>query len=152
MIIGAIDAFFGTVLLKITDFREENWMYLLPFLAVAGLFIVFIYDRFGKEIKNGMRVVLDNARNNISSVKLRLIPFVTLSTWLTHLFGGSAGREGVAVQIGGTLGSFVSCKLRLSDKNSAKILTISGMAAGFSELLWQRYFLQQRCCQRALSR
>ncbi len=134
VIIGAIDAFFGKVLLKITDFREENWMYLLPFLAVAGLFIVFIYDRFGKEIKNGMRVVLDNARNNISSVKLRLIPFVTLSTWLTHLFGGSAGREGVAVQIGGTLGSFVSCKLRLSDKNSAKILTISGMAAGFGGL------------------
>lgn len=131
---GVIDAFFGTVLLKVTEIREENIYYFIPFLAIAGLLIVFLYDRFGKEVKNGMTLIIERAKNNTSSIKLRLIPFVTLSTWITHLFGGSAGREGVAVQIGGTLGSFVSQKFSFKEKLSAKILTISGMAAGFGGL------------------
>ena len=131
---GVIDAFFGTVLLKVTEIREENIYYFIPFLAIAGLLIVFLYDRFGKEVKNGMTLIIERAKNNTSSIKLRLIPFVTLSTWITHLFGGSAGREGVAVQIGGTLGSFVSQKFSFKEKSSAKILTISGMAAGFGGL------------------
>jgi len=67
-----------------------------------------------------------------SSIPLRLIPFAVGSTWLTHLFGGSAGREGVATQIGGTLGSYIGNKIRVSGAN--KILMISGMAAGFSGL------------------
>ena len=131
---GAIDAFFGTVLLKVTEIREEYTYFFLPFLAAAGLLIVFLYDRFGKEVNNGMSLIIERAKNNSSSIKLRLIPFVTLSTWITHLFGGSAGREGVAVQIGGTLGSFVSQKLNFKESSSAKILTISGMAAGFGGL------------------
>ena len=90
---GVIDAFFGTVLLKVTEIREENIYYFIPFLAIAGLLIVFLYDRFGKEVKNGMTLIIERAKNNTSSIKLRLIPFVTLSTWITHLFGGSAGRE-----------------------------------------------------------
>lgn len=133
-VVGIIDAFFGNVLLRITSFREEHYIYLIPFLGIAGLLIVFLYERFGKEIQNGMFLILERARNNISEIKIRLIPFVTLSTWITHLFGGSAGREGVAVQIGGTFGSFMAQKFNFKEKNSAKILTISGMAAGFGGL------------------
>ncbi len=134
VVTGCIVSVFGIVLNKVTEIRQEYWYILIPFLAVAGLVIVFIYDRFGKEIKSGMTLILERAKNNSSGIKLRLIPFVTLSTWITHLFGGSAGREGVAVQIGGTLGSFFSQKLSLKIPDTTKILTISGMAAGFGGL------------------
>lgn len=131
---GVLDALFGIVLLRITDIRDGNPFWFIPFLALAGLIIYFIYDRFGKETQNGMSLIFDRARNKRSEIKLRLIPFVTLSTWLTHLFGGSAGREGVAVQIGGTLGSFIARNVHLENKDSVKILTITGMAAGFGGL------------------
>lgn len=131
---GAVDAVFGRVLLLVSGMREANPMMFIPFLAPAGILIYFIYDRFGKETQSGMKLLFERAKNNRSEIKLRLIPFVTLSTWLTHLFGGSAGREGVAVQIGGTMGSFIAQRLKLSNKSAAKILTITGMAAGFSGL------------------
>ncbi len=134
IITGGADALFGIVLLKITDFRENYPYWLIPFLAIGGLIICFLYERFGKEVKNGMAILFDRVRNERTEIKLRLIPFVTVSTWITHLFGGSAGREGVAVQIGGTLGSFVAREVRIDKKNSAKILTIAGMAAGFGGL------------------
>lgn len=134
IVTGAIDAGFGIVLLKITEFREANPYWLIPFLPLAGLLIFFIYDRFGKETKDGMNLLFKKASNSKTEIKLRLIPFVTLSTWLTHLFGGSAGREGVAVQIGGTLGSFVSKYIGLKNPATGRILTITGMAAGFAGL------------------
>ena len=52
IVTGAIDALFGIVLLRITDYRSENPFYFIPFLALAGLAIFFIYDRFGKETQN----------------------------------------------------------------------------------------------------
>ena len=129
---GVIVAVFGRVLIKITNFRSDNTYWLLPFLALAGLFIIFIYDKFGKETQKGMSLLFEKAQNKRDKIPLRLIPFVTLSTWLTHLLGGSAGREGVAVQIGGTIGSFVSEKIKI--KNAGKILMITGMASGFGGL------------------
>lgn len=132
--LGVIDAFFGTVLLKVGDIRDGNPYYFIPFLFAAGLIICFIYDRFGKETQSGMKLLFERLMSKRTEIKLRLIPFVTVSTWLTHLFGGSAGREGVAVQIGGTLGSFVSQHLKLHRENTAKIMTITGMAGGFAGL------------------
>lgn len=134
IVTGAIDAGFGIVLLKITDFREANPYWLIPFLPLAGLLIFFIYDRFGKETKEGMNLLFKKASDDKTEIRLRLIPFVTLSTWITHLFGGSAGREGVAVQIGGTLGSFTSKYIGLKNPDTGRILTITGMAAGFAGL------------------
>jgi H+/Cl- antiporter ClcA len=61
-----------------------------------------------------------------------MIPMVAVSTWLTHLFGGSAGREGVAIQIGATLGHNISKKIHA--ENAGKILLVAGMAAGFAGL------------------
>lgn len=134
IVTGAIDAGFGIILLKITEIREAYPFYFIPFLPVAGLIIFFMYDRFGKETREGMNLVFKRAQNDKTEIKLRLIPFVTLSTWMTHLFGGSAGREGVAVQIGGTLGNFVAKHIRIKNPDSVKILTVTGMAAGFAGL------------------
>ncbi len=129
---GAICALFGVVLLKIGDFRSGHFLYLLPFLGLAGVFIAWCYNRFGKDSAKGMALLFEIHQDKRSSIPLRLIPMVIGSTWLTHLFGGSAGREGVATQIGGTLGSYIGGKLQIPQ--AQKTLMISGMAAGFGGL------------------
>lgn len=132
IITGIATAVFGRVLIEITNFRNNNTIYLLPFLSLAGIFIIFIYEKFGKESSKGMSLLFEKAQGKRESIPFRLIPLVTLSTWLTHLFGGSAGREGVAVQIGGTIGSCLSSKFKIP--NAGKILMLTGMAAGFGGL------------------
>ena len=129
---GCLDALFGIILLKVSDIRESYPYWLIPFLPAAGLLLYFMYDRFGKETKEGMNLVFGQAQNSKTNIRLRLIPFVTLSTWITHLFGGSAGREGVAVQIGGTLGSFASRYIDKRHADAKRVMTIAGMAAGFA--------------------
>jgi len=102
-LIGAVDALFGRILLEITDIRSRYTLYLLPFLAVAGVVIVFCYEKYGAGSQKGMGLVFDVGHGKADKIPLRLIPFVMIGTWMTHLFGGSAGREGVAVQIGATV-------------------------------------------------
>ncbi len=132
IVTGVADALFGSVLINIGNFRDNNIFWLLPFLVPAGFLIVFIYSRFGKDSNKGMSLLFEKAQGKRKDIPLRLIPIVTVSTWLTHLFGGSAGREGVAVQIGGTIGNFISRKIKI--KNSGNILMITGMASGFGGL------------------
>ena len=103
LVVGAVDAVFGRVLIAIGAFRDAHVMVLLPFLAVAGLAIVFCYKRWGKGTVRGMGLVFAVGHGDEDEIPLRLVPLVMLSTWATHLFGGSAGREGVAVQIGATV-------------------------------------------------
>lgn len=101
---GAVDALFGRVLLWITAFRDAHVWMLAPFLALAGLAIVFLYAKISPPSQKGMGLVFDAARNREAQIPAVLIPLVMVSTWLTHLFGGSAGREGVAVQMGAAIG------------------------------------------------
>lgn len=100
VIVGAICALFGRVLLAIGTFRDEHIVLLLPFLALMGLAIVFAYRTWGKGTDRGMSLVFDVGHGREDAISPRLVPLIMLSTWATHLFGGSAGREGVAVQIG----------------------------------------------------
>ncbi len=129
---GSIAALFGRVLLSIGNIRDEHIYFLLPFLGAIGVLILWSYQKFGGRSSKGMTLLFEAGHGSRDVIPLRLIPFVIMGTWLTHLFGGSAGREGVAVQIGGTLGH--SLGRRLSIENGEKILLITGMAAGFSGL------------------
>jgi len=129
---GALCSFFGTVLSKITDFSGGHYPTLLPFLGLAGALIIWGYNRFGKDSAKGISLFFEVHQGTRSEVPPILVPMVMASTWLTHLFGGSAGREGAAVQIGGTLGAIAGSKLRTPESN--RILMISGMAAGFGGL------------------
>ncbi|NLK23989.1 MAG: voltage-gated chloride channel protein, partial [Clostridiales bacterium] len=108
LVVGAIDTVFGRVLIKITNFRQENYMFLIPFLSIGGLIIIYVYDKYGKNTESGMNMVFETAQGKNDKIPLRLVPLITISTWITHLFGGSAGREGVAVQIGATISDFFS--------------------------------------------
>lgn len=130
--VGAICALFGRVLLAITDFRDAHPWQLIPFLAIAGIAIAWTYRRFGKNTGRGMGLVFDVGHGAEPEIPLRLVPLIMGGTWLTHLFGGSAGREGVAVQIGATLSHWVGRKLSIRDAGNAFL--VCGMAAGFAGL------------------
>ena len=132
VVVGAIDAGFGRVLLAITSFRDSNIVWLLPWLAPAGVVIVWVYQKFGGTSSKGMGLVFETGHGTEEEIPLRLIPFVIGGTWLTHLFGGSAGREGVAVQIGATFSHWFGRKI--GGKERAKVFLVAGMAAGFAGL------------------
>ena len=131
-VIGCIDALFGRVLIAITDFRGRYIQILIWFLPIAGLFICWMYHHFNEISLKGMTLVLETAQGKRENIPLALVPLVMIGTWITHLFGGSAGREGVAVQIGATLSHWFARRFKF--KNNGRVLLIAGMAAGFGGL------------------
>ena len=132
IIVGAIDALFGRVLITISDFRTLHYQYLLPFLPIAGLVITAMYYAFSKLSLKGMKLVFEVGQQKTDSIPLLLIPLVMIGTWITHLFGGSAGREGVAVQIGATLSHALGKKFDFPE--NGRLMLVIGMAAGFGGL------------------
>lgn len=135
ILVGALDFIFGAGLIHITEFRDRNVFKLLPFLPIAGLFITFLYTRYGKNSIKGMSLIFQAGFKKEEKIPKRLVPFIILSTWLTHLFGGSAGREGVAMQIGGAVSHTIgNIKNKQMSEDSHKIWIVIGMAAGFAGL------------------
>ena len=131
IIVGAFCSGFGQILLWITQVRQESVIWLL-FLAPMGMLFVYIFHRYGGKATQGLSLVFDIGQGKEDKIPLRLIPFVVTGAWLTHLFGGSAGRVGVAVQIGATVASKMG--RFLNDKKEKQLLIITGMAAGFAGL------------------
>lgn len=132
VMVGVIDTVFGQGLLFLSAVRDAHLIYLLPCLALAGLVIVFLYEQYGQIAKQGMGLVFDVGHGEKAKLPLMLIPLIILSTWLTHLCGGSAGREGVAVQIGATVSHFFGRLSHLKDRS--QLFLVMGMAAGFAGL------------------
>ncbi|KXL53085.1 chloride/fluoride channel protein [Anaerotignum neopropionicum] len=132
VIIGGIDAIFGEVLIKITEIRRDNVLTLVPFLPISGILIMLLYRYFSKESLKGMTLVFQTGHGNNDRIPKMLVPLIMVTTWITHLFGGSAGREGVAVQLGATIAHTLAKKLKFL-KNS-RVLLVIGMAAGFAGL------------------
>lgn len=129
---GFVDTVFGRILLWLTDIRTQHVSWFLPFLGIIGVFILWLYQKIGGKSIRGMALIFETGHGINPDIPLRLIPFSIVSTWLTHLFGGSAGREGVAIQIGGTIAHWIGRRLPI--KEAGKILLIAGMAAGFGGL------------------
>lgn len=129
---GAVNAIFGRILLFLSDFRTEHFYYLIPFLGLIGCLIVFYYKVSDSRISKGMSLLFEISQSKENSIPLTLIPVVSVATWLTHLFGGSAGREGVAVQLGATISHAFSRFFKF--ENSSIFFLMTGMAAGFSGL------------------
>lgn len=94
-----MDAVFGRVLLYLGAVRDAHTAWFLPFLGLIGALMAWAYKRYGAGCENGMGMVFEASHAEREAIPLRLVPFVICATWLTHLFGGSAGREGVAVQL-----------------------------------------------------
>ena len=129
IVLGILGGAFVLCINEATVFRTGHpWMlYILP---VAGLAIVAVYrfDRFG----TGTNCVLEGIHSG-TYVPLRMAPLIIVSTVITHAFGGSAGREGAALQLGGSIGGSLG-KLMKLDEYDRKIMIMCGMSAAFSAL------------------
>ena len=127
---GLVGSAFHLSVSHATAFRTAHpWM--LYFLPVSGLVIGLIYHVLHTENKN-TNTIIDSIHLG-ERVPLALVPTIYLATVITHLFGGSAGREGAALQIGGGLGNFAGRLFHLDEKDM-RIATLSGMSAVFSAL------------------
>lgn len=127
--VGSLVALFLWLLGKAIDFRfAHTWLlYLLP---LAGVVIYLLYKYLGKNADGGNNLIMDEIHEPGGGVPFRMAPLVLLTTVITHLFGGSAGREGTAVQIGGSVAQFLAKHMRLSQAD-VRILLMTGIAAGF---------------------
>lgn len=132
ILVGAIDALFGRVLFFVSDIRDAHLLWFIPFLGIAGVIILYAYKKLNEHSLKGMTLVFQTGHGQQEKIPLMLIPLVMFGTWLTHLCGGSAGREGVAVQLGATVAHSIGRILKMPD--NAKVLLIAGMAAGFAGL------------------
>jgi H+/Cl- antiporter ClcA len=126
---GAASALFLWLLERAGALRvaHEQLVFALP---VAGLAIGAIYERFGQAIKAGSNLIIDTIHDDGPELPLRMAPMVLIGTVLTHLFGGSAGREGTAVQMGASLTDFLAQRLSV-DKRTRRQLLAAGAAGGF---------------------
>jgi len=127
--IGSVVAFFLWLLTAATHFRfDHKWLLFL--LPLAGLFIHFIYQTVGKSSEKGNNLIIDQIHEEGAGVPRKMAPVILFTTVITHLFGGSAGREGTAVQIGGSIAAMFGKWFKLNGPDTRLILT-AGIAAGF---------------------
>ncbi len=135
LISGSICGLIGSAFHYAVDYATEirsahSWLIL--FLPLAGLLIVFCYRRCGVTKDEGTNLVISSIREK-HDLPVNMIFLIFIGTVLTHLCGGSTGREGAALQIGGSTGSLLGRIFHL-DKNEKKIITMSGMSALFTAL------------------
>ncbi|MDW8680531.1 chloride channel protein [Streptococcus suis] len=132
LVAGLVTTFFGKILLEIGQVRSDYFDYLVPFLALAGLVVVFVYQKWGREVQAGMGLVFKAGQGENVHISPVLVPLIISTTWLSHLFGASVGREGVAVQLGASLSHWLQ-KQGFKDLPKDMVTKI-GMAAGFAGL------------------
>ncbi|MFB2562044.1 voltage-gated chloride channel family protein [Rhizobium sp. IMFF44] len=129
VVVGSLCALFLWSLDKATAERFDHpWLIFL--MPVAGFLMVLVYQRFGRGSEGGNNLIVDQIHEPGGGVPLRMAPFILVSTVLTHLVGGSAGREGTAVQLGGSIASAFAKVFRLTHAE-IRILLMAGIAAGF---------------------
>jgi H+/Cl- antiporter ClcA len=126
---GSLVALFLWLLDRAVYLRFDH-PWLLFLLPIAGVLIYVLYKFWGKNAEAGNNLIMDEIHEPGGGIPTRMAPLVLLTTVITHLFGGSAGREGTAVQIGGSLANFFARHLRLSVQDRQILLT-TGIAAGF---------------------
>uniref|UniRef100_UPI003FF08DED chloride channel protein n=1 Tax=Candidatus Fimivicinus sp. TaxID=3056640 RepID=UPI003FF08DED len=131
IVIGLIGTAFHFCLNGALQLRQEHpWLvWLLP---AGGVVITALYQWSGINNDRGTNFVLIAVRAN-EKLSFKTAPLIFATTFLTHLFGGSAGREGAALQLGGSLAAKFGRILHLDEKD-ARILTMCGMSAAFSAL------------------
>ena len=131
VVVGGVSSAFYHCFHWATRAREANpWLLLL--LPAGGAAIVLLYRLLGMEQDRGTNFVLVAVREN-TPLRLRTAPLVFISTVITHLVGGSSGREGAILQIGGSISSKIGRWMGLDDKDS-RVITMCGMSAAFSAL------------------
>lgn len=132
-LVGGVSALFLTLLAQTTAlFHTFLWLlFLLPFI---GALIAWVYQRYGQSAAAGNNLILEQIHAPQGhGVPLRMLPLVLGATLLTHLGGGSAGREGTAVQMGGSIAATLARWLRLTPSDT-RMLLMAGISAGFGSV------------------
>lgn len=129
---GSASALFLVALEWVTQIREyNNWIiWLLP---LGGLLIGLVYHYYGASVVKGNNLLLEEYENPQQPIPFKMAPLVLIGTLITHLVGGSAGREGTAVQMGGAIADQFSNWFKL-DQNDRKTILILGISAGFASV------------------
>ena len=131
ILVGSAGAVFHYCIAYATKARELHpWLVFL--LPAAGLLIVGAYHLMHDEKDTGTNLVL-SAIHSGEHIPLKMAPLIFVSTIMTHLFGGSAGREGAALQLGGSIGNSLGRLLKFDEKDQ-HIMIMCGMSAAFSVL------------------
>lgn len=127
---GTLSVLFLSALNLVTNFRDQHtWMlYLLPF---AGLCIGLLYHHKGSGIERGNQLVFDTVHNPKDIIPFKMVPLVFAGTIISHLFGGSAGREGTALQMAGATADQLHKPFNLNAEDR-RMLLIAGLSAGFA--------------------
>jgi H+/Cl- antiporter ClcA len=129
---GTASAFFLVSLEYVTHFRNQN-NWIIWFLPFGGLAIGYLYYFYGSNVVKGNNLLLEEYNNPQKKIPFLMAPLVLIGTLITHLFGGSAGREGTAVQMGGAIADSFSTIFKLS-QSERKTLIILGISAGFASV------------------
>lgn len=132
ILVGSASALLLYSLEFATSYRESH-LWIISLLPVAGLAIGLLYHYFGKEVVKGNNQIVDEYHKPEKIIPLKMAPLVLIGTFLTHLFGGSAGREGSAVQMGSAISDQFSRWFKL-DSLDRKILLIIGISGGFASV------------------
>ena len=129
VVCGVSAALFLFLLDRATEVRvaHEGLVFALP---VAGLLLGTVYERWGARVKGGNNLVIDTVHDGGPHIPLRMAPLVLFGTIVTHLFGGSAGREGTAVQMGASLSDAIAHRVKVSARTRRDLL-LAGIAGGF---------------------
>ncbi|WP_439479870.1 voltage-gated chloride channel family protein [Chryseobacterium aquaticum] len=130
--IGTASAGFLQSLNWATDFRESH-LWLIAILPIGGFLIGLLYYHFGKDVETGNNLIIDTIHEPKQVIPLRMAPFVYIGTMVTHFFGGSAGREGTAIQMAGSIADQFSKPFKLSVQDR-QILIIAAVAGGFGSV------------------
>ena len=130
--IGTASAGFLISLDWVTHFREEH-LWLIALLPLGGLLTGLLYHYYGKNVEAGNNLLIDTIHRPEKVIPFRMAPFVYISTIVTHLFGGSAGREGTALQMAGAIADQFSKPFRLSVSDRTILIT-AAIAGGFGSV------------------
>ena len=135
VLIGAVAGGVGTLFyfcIRYVTMLRTTYGWLIWFLPLGGLAIVFLYHMGKITQPKGTDLVIEAVRSP-EPIPTMMAPLIFIATAITHLFGGSAGREGAALQLGGSLGYRIGSLFRLDEKD-LHVVTMCGMAACFSAL------------------
>lgn len=129
---GAASALFLWALAWATDFREQHQVIVFA-LPLAGVAMGLVLHRWGGPVRAGNNLVIDTVHDDSERIPLRVVPAILGGTVLTHLFGGSGGREGAAVQMGAALADEISHRLHVRKTTRTQLLA-AGIAGGFGSV------------------
>ena len=133
LVTGLVSAFFLTALARTTQLWDE-YPLLIWGLPLAGFLMAAVYRGWGASAAPGTALIIDAVHDPITHrVPLRMLPLILGSTLLTHLCGGSAGREGTAVQMAGSIAGALSRWLRI-DTDDTRLLMMAAISAGFASV------------------